>query len=106
VWRCREGLELVEVINHGVPNIFGSEGILLVTSEWSRVDYSYLLYSLSALKLLGERYRFPVYVLRQKWNHNLYNHRTALQQGRALQAVMGRCLEQHNIKRLSVIAYE
>jgi hypothetical protein len=97
---------LVEVINHGVPNIFGSEGILLVTSEWSRVDYSYLLYSLSSLKLLGERYRFPVYVLRQRSNHNLYNHRTAQVQGRALQGLIAKCLEQHNIKRLSVIAYE
>ena len=89
-----------------MPKIFGSEGILLITSEWSRIDYSYLLYSLSSLKLLGERYRFPVYVLRQKSNDNLYNHRTIAHQGRTLQAVIGRCLEQHNIKRLSIIAYE
>jgi hypothetical protein len=70
------------------------------------VDYSYLLYSLSSLKLLGERYRFPIYVLRQKWNHNLYNQRTIMQQARSVQSLMGRCMEQHNIKRLSVIAYE
>lgn len=83
---------MLEVINHGVPNIFGSEAILLVTSEWSHVDYSYLLYSLSALKLLGDRYRIPLYVLRQKSNRNLYNYRTVMQQGRAVQAVIGRCL--------------
>lgn len=83
---------MIEVINHGVPNIFGSDGILLITSEWSRIDYSYLLYSLSSLKLLGERYRFPVYVLRQKSNRNLYNHRSILHQGRTLHALIGRCL--------------
>lgn len=106
-YSCSEcGLELIEVINNGIPNIFGSEGILLVTAEWSHVDYSYLLYSLSSLKLLGERYRLPIYVLRQKSNHNLYNHRTVMQQARALQAIIDRYVEQHNIKGLSVIAYE
>jgi hypothetical protein len=99
-------LELIEIINHGIPSVFGEEAILFITNEWNKVDYTYLLYALSSLKLLGEDYRFPVYMLKQKSNHNLYNYRTILHQARTVQFIMNKCVESHNIKKLTIIAYE
>jgi hypothetical protein len=58
------------------------------------------------LKLLGERYRMPIYVLKQKNHQHLYNYRTLLKHARSLLFLVSKCIDNHNIKKLTVIAYE
>lgn len=78
----------------------------MVTNEWSKVDYSAFLKSLSMLKLLGEKYRIPIYVLKQKNHQHLYNYRTLHKHARSLLFLAAKCIDNHNIKKLTVVAYE
>ncbi len=79
---------------------------MLVTNEWSNLDYSAFLKSLSMLKLLGEKYRIPIYVLKQKNHQHLYNYRTLHKHARSLLFLAAKCIDNHNIKKLTVVAYE
>ena len=79
---------------------------MLITSEWSNIDYNYMLYSLSLLRLLGDNYGFPIYALKQKSNHNVYNHRTLHNYSQTLLSLLSTCIEMHNLKKITVISYE
>ena len=99
-------MELIEITNLNIPNVFGAEAILLIAHEWSHIDYSYLLHSLSSIKMLGEKYRLPIYVIKQRSKHNLYNYRTMLQQARGVLQLIDRCVDVNNLLRLTVVAFE